>query len=355
MSETITTTPTRNATLYDVSRLSGVSSATVSRVFSGKARVSDEIRKRVMEAAQQLAYEPSHAARALAGGRTHTLGAIFPEIAAGFYTDVLAGIDDVAAESGFDVLASFVGRRRSKPELVKRLLRQERVDALLLLNLDDNADLKPGSVDHLPIVLIDREINGTGLPVVGMDNIGGAEAMVEHLYEQGHRKIAILTGPQGNFDSEQRLIGCRRAFDRLGVEYDPEYVWRGGFTLESGVEAAKRVLASGRPLPDAIFCLNDVMAIGMLGELQRAGVSVPGDVAMAGYDNVEAAGHLGLTSVACPMRLMGRTAAQWAIDMITRNERPTASRRLQVELVVRGSSAGRKSAGGRQSRPRVGR
>lgn len=355
MTQTIASNPPRNATLYDVSRLSGVSSATVSRVFSGKARVSDEIRKRVMAAAQQLSYEPSHAARALAGGRTQTLGAIFPEIAAGFYTDVLAGIDEVAAESGFDVLASFVGHRRSKPELVKRLLRQERVDALLLLNLDDNPDLKPGSVEHLPIILIDRQINGSNLPVVGMDNIGGAEAMIDHLFEQGHRRIAILTGPQGNFDSEQRLIGCRRAFERSGVRFDPAMVWQGGFTLESGVEAARRVLAArqdGQPLPDAIFCLNDAMAIGMLGELQRAGVNVPGDVAMAGYDNVEAAGHLGLTSVACPMRLMGRTAAQWAIDLITKNQRPASGQRLQVELVVRGSSAGKKAVAGRSSRPR---
>src|SRR5438876_7223038 len=105
--ETIPPAPLRRAqpTLYDVCRISGASSATVSRVFSGKARVSDQIRKRVVDAAQELGYEPSHAARALAGKRTHTLGAIFPEIASGFYADVLAGIDEVAAESGFEVLA----------------------------------------------------------------------------------------------------------------------------------------------------------------------------------------------------------------------------------------------------------
>ena len=101
-------------TLYDVSRLSGASIATVSRVFSGKNRVSDETRKRVMDAAKELAFEPSHAARALAGRRTNTLGAIFPEIASGFYADVLAGIDEVAAEAEFEVLASFVSKRRSR-------------------------------------------------------------------------------------------------------------------------------------------------------------------------------------------------------------------------------------------------
>src|SRR5438128_1073695 len=147
MSQSSLQVRTTQPTLYDVCRLCGVSSATVSRVFSGKARVSDKIRQRVMEAAHQLSYEPNHAARALAGRRAHTLGAIFPEIASGFYADVLAGIDEVAAESGFDVLASFVGNRRSRPELLKRLLRQGRVDALLLLNLENSTDLKPESLD----------------------------------------------------------------------------------------------------------------------------------------------------------------------------------------------------------------
>src|SRR4051812_47380390 len=269
-------------TLYDVSRLSGVSSATVSRVFNDTARVSDDVKKRVLDAARTLSYEPSHAARSLAVRRTQTLGAIFPEIASGFYADVLAGIDEVAAESGFDVLASFVGKRRSRPELVKRLLRQGRVDALLLLNLDDSIDLKPESVDQLPIVLIDREISGSSLPVVGMDNVGGAEAMIEHLFEHGHRRIAILTGPDGNYDSEQRLLGCRRACARLGLALDEKLVWRGAFTPASGVRAARTYLDSKSGIPDAVFCFNDAMAIGMLGELQRSGISVPGDVALAG-------------------------------------------------------------------------
>jgi LacI family transcriptional regulator len=345
MSETLLPPSTRatQPTLYDVSRLAGASIATVSRVFSGKARVSEKTRERVMDAAQQLAYEPSHAARALAGRKTQTLGAILPEIASGFYADVLAGIDEVAAESGFDVLASFVGKRRSRPELVKRLLRQGRVDALILLNLDDSPDLRPETLDHLPIVLVDHEINGSNLPVVGMDNIGGAEAMVEHLFEQGHRRLAVVTGPEENYDSQQRLLGCRRAVARLGLTLDEDLILRGGFTVPSGVHVARELLARGGALPDAIFCLNDSMAIGLLNELHRAGVSVPGDVALAGYDNVEAAAHLSLTSVAIPMRLMGQVAARWAVDLITRNERP-AAHRVQVRLVVRNSSAGKHHA-----------
>ena len=342
----ISTLPVRKnqATLYDVSRLSGVSTATVSRVFTGRARVSEKIRKKVLDAARELSYEASHAARALAGRRTQTLGAVFPEISSGFYADVLAGIDDIAAESGFDVLASFVGKRRSRPELVNRLLRQGRADALLVLNLDDTPDLEPESVADLPIILIDREINGSKLPVVGMDNVGGAEAMIEHLFEQGHRRIALLTGPDGNFDSEQRLVGCRRAATRLGIDLNHSLIWSGGFTMASGVRAAKELLDSKMQLPDAIFCFNDAMAIGMVNEFHRAGISVPADVAMAGYDNVDAAAHLSLTSVACPMRLMGQLAARWAVELVTQDKKQLGHR-LQVRLVVRHSSAGKESKG----------
>jgi DNA-binding LacI/PurR family transcriptional regulator len=329
-------------TLYDVSRLSGASIATVSRVFSGKNRVSDETRKRVMDAARELAFEPSHAARALAGRRTHTLGAIFPEIASGFYADVLAGIDEVAAEGGFEVLASFVGTRRSRPELIKRLLRQGRVDAIILLNLSDSNDLDPQGISELPIILIDREISGANLPVVGLDNVGGADAMIQHLFDRGHRRIALLTGPKGNYDSEQRLKGCRVAQKRLGLSLDQQLIWTGAFTLESGAEVVREFLSAGRPLPDAIFCFNDAMAIGALGELHRHGIQVPRDIALAGYDNVEAAAHLSLTTVASPMRLMGQVAARWAVDLVERDER-AMGRRLQVQLAVRNSSAGKGS------------
>jgi LacI family transcriptional regulator len=340
----ISTAPLRKkqSTLYDVSRLSGVSTATVSRVFSGTTRVSEEIRSKVLDAAKELSYEASHAARALAGRKTHTLGAIFPEIASGFYADVLAGIDEIAAENGFDVLAALVGKRRSRPELVNRLLRQGRADALLVLNLDDTRDLKAEDVVQLPIILIDHEIKGSNLPVVGMDNVGGAEAMIEHLFEQGHRRIALLTGPKGNYDSEQRMLGCRQAMARLGLSIDERMIWTGGFTMTSGVNAARELLDSKAPLPDAIFCLNDAMAIGMINKFHSSGIFVPDDIAVAGYDNVDAAEHLSLTSVACPMRLMGQVAARWAVDLVSRDQKQVGHR-LQVRLVVRHSTAAKKS------------
>ena len=347
----LTTVPKQKkpSTLYDVSRLSGVSTATVSRVFSGSARVSDEIRNRVLGAANELSYDAATRPALWPDERRTLLGAIFPEIASGFYADVLAGIDEIAAENNFDVLAAFVGKRRSRPELVNRLLRQGRADALLVLNLDDTPDLAAQDVEQLPIILIDREISGAQLPVVGMDNVGGAEAMIEHLFEQGHRRIGLLTGPKGNYDSEQRLLGCKKAFTRLGLPFDESLVWTGGFTMASGVDAAAELLNSKAQLPDAIFCFNDAMAIGMINKLHASGMSVPRDVAITGYDNVDAAEHLSLTSVACPMRLMGQMAAQWAVDLVNRNQKQVGHR-VQVRLVVRQSSELKKKSAGRSEK-----
>jgi LacI family transcriptional regulator len=174
-----------------------------------------------------------------------------------------------------------------------------------------------------------------------MDNVGGAEEMIEHLYDQGHRRIAILTGPQGNYDSERRLAGCRRAMSRLGLSLDEKLIWNGAFTFASGIRAARQLLRSRAPMPDAIFCLNDAMAIAMLAELRDAGVSVPGDVALAGFDNVDESAHMSLTTVAAPMRLMGETAARAAVDLVVKGKRPR-SQLLPVRLVVRASSRARR-------------
>jgi LacI family transcriptional regulator len=324
-------------TLYDVCELSGVSSATVSRVFSGSARVTSATRKRVLAAARRLGYAPLHAGRALRSRRTQTIGAIFPEMAKHFYPEILCGIDEVASDSGFDVLASFVGKRRQRSELVDRLLGQGRVDALIIINLQSRNDLAPRVLSELPIILIDRGIPGTNLPAIGMDNVAGAKAMVDHLLEQGHRRIAVLTGPAGNFDSRQRLLGCKLALEKAGVRLEPELVWRGAFTFASGISVARELLRPGRRWPDAIFCLNDAMAIGLMGELRSKGVAVPGDIAVAGFDDVHEAEQLGLTSVATPTRLMGETAARCAIELIT-IRKPAKSACLPVRLVQRISS-----------------
>ena len=330
------------ATLYDVCRLSGVSTATVSRVFGGSANVRDQVRQRVLDAAKELAYVPSHAARALAGKRSNTLGAVFPEIASGFYAEVLSGIDRVAAGRGFDVLAAFRGgNRRGREELVQRLVGQGRIDGLLLMQTEMAEPLSPALLQNVPIVMVDRESAGVAGGSVCVDNVGGAESMIDHLVERGYRTIAVIAGPAGTFDSDHRLIGCRRAMIRHGLGVDDRYFLRGDFTIESGSAAVEALLASGLRRPDVVFCLNDLMAIGAMNAFRRAGLSVPEQIGLAGFDNIDASEHLSLTSVASPMRRMGEVAAETLTDVVLNGAEP-AHVRLSTILMPRQSTAPRK-------------
>ena len=184
-------------------------------------------------------------------------------------------------------------------------------------------------------MLIDRPVDGSDLFAVTIDNINGADEALTHLIgHHEYRRVALLTGPADNFDSQQRIEGCRRAAQRLGVSIDDDLVWTGGFTESSGARVMRSWLKSGRELPDAIFAFNDAMAIGAMEVLREASRSVPADVAIVGFDDIASARHLGLTSVHVPMRQMGELAARVALEQLGRF--PTAARApLHAKLEVR--------------------
>jgi LacI family transcriptional regulator len=264
---------------------------------------------------------------------------IFPEIASGFYTELLCGIDDVAVEHEFHLMTAFSHSGRDDRELVSRLLHEGRVDALILLHLSSSDSVVKGAARYgKPIVVIGRPVMSRNVFTVSIDNAVGAQAVAAHLLEHGHRKIAVITGPKDNFDAEQRLQEYKRAFAEAGSSISPEMVWSGAFTEASGREAIERWLASGRKLPSAILASNDSMAIGALGVLSERGYRVPEDVALVGFDDVESARHLSLTTVRVPMRQMGRLAAEAAI-------KPILSRRAQRQRVVATSLVVRRSCG----------
>lgn len=326
-----------HATLFDVCKRAKVSTATVSRVLNGSPMVSVQTRSRVEKAIKQLGYHPSHAARTLARQRSQFIGAIFPDISSGFFAEVLSSIDAVAAEHEFHLMTAFSHGHRDEKELIVRTLRERRVDALILMNLSlpDNFT-KAAAKFGIPIVLIDRPVAGANLFAVSMDNKGGADAAITHLIKHGQRNIAVIAGPSGNYDADQRLEGCRLGFERAGLPLADELIWQGAFTAASGRAALERWLNAGRPLPEAIFATNDAMALGALATLQERGYRVPDDVALVGFDDIEAAQHLGLTTVHIPMREMGRAAAEAAVKQILSGEAQKQCV-LATNLVVRRS------------------
>ncbi len=332
-------TSSRRATLYDVCRRTGLSTATVSRVINASPRVTAETRQRVMEAMAELGYVPSQTARALAGQQQKMLGVIFPDINVGFYAQVLRGIDSIAAERGYHVMTAFSHGVSDEQDLVMRFLREGRIDALILMNviLGDEF-VREAAKATTPLVLVDRPVARCGASSIAIDNIGGARSAMAHLYGHGYRTIALLCGEPENFDAQQRLQGCREAAAEAGAMLDERLIWSGNFREESGRTAMTDWLDRGRPLPEAVFCFNDAMAIGVMDVLREKEYRVPEDVAVVGFDDVESARHLRLTTVSVPMTEMGRRAAGAAIDVLNEEQsHPEIHSVLQTELVIRAS------------------
>ena len=325
------------ATLMDVCEHTGLSTATVSRVLNNSPRVRESTRRKVLAAMNDLGYMANHSARSLARRHTDTLGVIFPDIDSGFFSQVLRGINQIAAAEGFTLMVAFSLGSDSEVPVVRQYLSGGRVDGLILMNLGMPEDfIRSAAWDQLPIVLIDRPVPGADVPTVTIDNITGAESAMSHIIERGYKQIAIIRGPENTYDAEERFLGCTQCAARAGLGLAPELIWSGDFTEQSGYDATKAWMSRGRPLPEVIFALNDQMAMGAMEALQEAGLSVPKDVALVGFDDIKPSRLFGLTTVHSPTREMGELACRAAISMI-RGEGERDRQVLPTHLVVRDS------------------
>jgi LacI family transcriptional regulator len=327
------------ATIRDVARASGVSIATVSRVFNHSPLVSEETRQRVTLAAAGLGYWPNGIARSLITNRTHTLGLLLPDLHGEFFSEVIHGVDFLSREKGYHLLVS---RSSSSGDELTDALRsmRGRVDGLVVMAPDvDASRALRQAAGNVPVVQLNPEVPLPGCDSLSIGNFQGAYAVVRHLVDLGHGPIATITGPPQNIDARQRLDGYRTALRDAGIEPDPAQEFHGDFTERSGYEAAREMLRQqGRPT--AVFVANDHMAVGVLGALQEAGRVVPDDVALAGFDDIPMARYLtpALTTVHVDMFQMGERAVEMLVDL----ERPAAGAEgrhevLPTRLVVRGS------------------
>jgi LacI family transcriptional regulator len=327
------------STIKDVAREAGVSAATVSRVFNQSAVVSETARRRVRAVAQRLNYWPNGVARSLITNRTHALGVLLPELYGELFTEILRGVDLAARNEGFHVLVS--SSHSHTDELIAALRSMRgRIDGAIVMapDVDARTAIRKSAV-NLPLVLIDPEEGNEGFDTISIANYDGAYAMVRHLLNVGHRRIATVTGPQRNVDARQRLDGYRAALADAGVAFAPELEIPGDFTEPSGYEAVARLLRL-EPRPSAVFAANDYMAVGALGALSDAGMRVPEDVAVTGFDDIALARYLNppLTTVHVDALSLGERAARRVLGL---RSAPAPVRRqhevLRTLLVVRAS------------------
>jgi LacI family transcriptional regulator len=327
--------------IRDVARVVGVSTATVSRVINGRTGVGDAVRSRVLAAAEKLRYVPDSAARKLITGRTNTVGVLLPDLHGEFFSELVRGVDLAARRHGLQILLTATHGSALEARQAIRAMRGQ-VDALLIMSRHVDAKfLREHLEERTPVALLCARTRYGGVTHVGIDNSLGAIAMVEHLVRLGHRRIAFIAGLEENADAAERLQGYRRSLARLLPSQRP-IVLAGRFTEESGFAAGQR-LALLDPRPEAVFAANDAMAVGCLRALREAGLRVPQDVALAGFDDLPVAQLIepALTTVRVPVRSLGEDALEQLALGLRRPERERLTRRLSVSLIVRSSCGAR--------------
>lgn len=329
--------------IRDVAEAAGVSTATVSRALSSPGLVSQDTRAIVLRAVEATGYRINHAARNLRRRQAGGIVVLVPNLANPFFSQILSGIASAMAPSGYNVLIADTHQTHADDGILD-YLHNNRADGLIVLHGALPEALPPAgsAAAHLPPVVFACEWLVEGArPQVTIDNAYGARLAIDHLAALGHLRIGHLMGPQGNVLTASRARGAREALAANGLEIREEWFLEGDFSLDSGAAAARRWLAM-TARPTAVFCASDAMACGFIGALSRGGISVPDDVSVVGFDDIEIAAHLvpALTTIAQPRPLIGETAAQMLLDLIrNKDDAAPASAVLPVELVVRASTA----------------
>jgi LacI family transcriptional regulator len=335
-------------TIRQLARLSGVSVGTVSRALNGYTDVSPATRETIMRLAEELDYTPQAAARTLVTQRSHIIGVILetgeghPDVQHPFFHEVLAGLKERVGAAGFDLLlfaSEHPGNGFGAHTYLKRA-RHHHVDGVVLMGVDtESVEVSRLSRSELPCVGVDLELDGPLASYVISDNIGGAAQAVRHLHELGHRRIATITGLMDRRPGIDRLRGYRDELKELGLAFRDEYVAYGDFYVESGRAAMAQLLALDEP-PTAVFAASDLMAIGAISAAREAGVRVPDDLSVVGFDDIQLAPQVQppLTTVRQDKAGLGRAAGEALLARVDLQPDPPVATVLPIALVVRGST-----------------
>jgi len=325
-------------TIYDVARLAGVSTATVSRALNGTGQLAPATRAAIDAAVEQLDYRPNTIARSLVMKSTQTIALLLPDITNPFYAELVSGIQERALKEGHTMLLCTTEGDPEREEDYLSLLRAKQIDGALV----DGLVLPPDRIarfvrDGFPIVCLDRDVDSAAVPLVQVDNRLGALLATEHLIELGHTRIAHVAGPPELGISGERAAGYRDAHERHRIPVDSGLIAVGLFTAEGGYAAVQELL--GREF-SAVFAANDLSAMGVMSALTERGWRVPYEVSVVGFDDLRLAAFTSppLTTIHQPAREIAERATQLLLD-VTNGKRVQKRRHLlEPRLVVRGST-----------------
>ncbi|MBB1604080.1 LacI family DNA-binding transcriptional regulator [Variovorax sp. UMC13] len=339
-----TSTPA-TVTIRDVAQAAGVHVSTVSRALNPAKRglISDEVLKVVEAAAQRLGYRPNRAASALRTGRTHTIGVLVPDITNPVFPPILQGIEASAAARGYFVFVANVGDPQLAQPILARMQAQQIDGLVMAIAMRDDPLIDFIRANGMHAVMVNRADESGRLPAVVSDDRLAMKLAVDHLVAQGHVRIAHLAGPQNVPTGVGRRQGVEQALHDHGLAA-PRVVACESYSRESGRQAMQALLASG-PRPEAVVCCNDLVALGAYDVLREAGLRVPRDISVTGHNDMPLVDMVDppLTTIRLPHRELGWRAAEMLFDEIEGKALSASTVVLRPELVVRASTASRRT------------
>jgi LacI family repressor for deo operon, udp, cdd, tsx, nupC, and nupG len=323
-------------TMDDVAKAAGVALSTVSRALADNPRVKVITRAQIQKLAREMGYVPSAIARGLATKRTYSLGVVVRDIVDPFLAELVRLIDMHALELGYSLILSHSGDAEQRERAAINILRQQRVDAIIMPDSSvSDSFLSQVTNDGIPVVLLNRMSYPYSIEI---DNVGAGEMAANHLLDLGHRRIAYIGGTRTQAESDDRQSGYARALEKRGHSVDPSLITLGNGWSDGGRDCMRQFLKLAHP-PTAVFCYNDLTAFGAIGAIQSAGLRVPQDISVVGFDDITLAAilHPPLTSIAQAKEQMAKLAVEMANALAT--GKPAAQRTiLPGRLVVRAST-----------------
>ncbi len=325
--------------IFDVAKLAKVSIATVSRVTSNKEGVNEDTKARVLEAMEKLGYRPNSAARTLRISKSNIIIVLMVNIKNSFFSEFIRGIEEVARKAGYYIL---IGSTDGDPEKEKEyieLIQESRVDGVILTTagvLDDSTIKKISQSS--PVVLTFDYVPNQSIPSISIDNESASRKITNHLIGLGHKRIAHITGYMGRLQSQTRLHGYKQALSQHSIAVEESLIQEGGYLLKDGYLATQKLLSFDN-LPTAIYGGNDNVAIGALKAVLDAGLRVPEDIAIVGFDDVDMASYMtpGLTTIHQPRYEIGKRAMGLLLKKIEKEEVDFGHIILEDQLIIRES------------------
>lgn len=327
-------------TIKEVAEKAGVSPATVSRAVGHYGYVSEKTRRKILAAIRELGYKPNAIARSMVTKSTHTIGLVITDITNPFFAQLARGVEEVTWQNGYTLILANTDENLEREQAMVRTLQEKRVDGLIVVPASSNPapHLKDLLLEGTPLVLVDRSVKDCAVDVVMVDNESGAYQAVSHLISQGYRRIAMIVDNLDITTNTERMAGYQRALKDGGIETDESLVRSCQYTQQSAYTLVAEMLKSPHP-PTALFTANNFMTIGAIHAIQEARLSIPADIGLVGFDDVNwtELNNPRLTMVAQPVQDIGKVAAQRLVARMKGDSSSPQEIRLKTHFIIRQS------------------